>query len=556
MDTVRQTMTPSYPEIADNWERIRSVSVGEEKAFLKTLESGSQLFENAAAQAKSEGKSVVDGATAFCFRDTHGFPFDLTVEMANEAGMTVDEAGFHELMAKQKARAKADNNAKKMGHADQTIYRPFVDNHPTVFTGYTHIEDESAVLGIIKEGQLVDRVAAGDQAQIIVDRTPFYAEAGGQMADRGTLRGASGAADVTDVQKVGKKVWVHFATVTGGELAVGQKLTASVDDAWRHQARQAHSGTHLIHAALRDVLGPTAVQAGSMNRPGYLRFDFQYGDQLTAEQLARIEDIANAAVDSDYKVNTIETSLEEARAMGAMALFGENYGDEVRVVEIGGPFSMELCGGIHVDHSSQIGPIAVLGESSVGSGVRRIEAYTGMDSFRFLSGGKNVVADLAANLKTPSEELPERIDALTAKLKAAEKQIQQLRNQQLLAGVGDLVAKAETIGGVKVVAVQLPEGVAAGDVRTMATDAKARFGTDAAVIFFTASDDGKVPFVAAVTDAAVDKGLKAGALVKAFGEKVGGRGGGKPAMAQGSGSDAAGIAAGLDAVKAMVEANG
>lgn len=556
MDTVRQTMTPSYPEIADNWERIRSVSVGEEKAFLKTLESGSQLFENAAAQAKSEGKSVVDGATAFSLHDTHGFPFDLTVEMANEAGMTVDEAGFHELMAKQKARAKADNNAKKMGHADQTIYRPFVDNHPTVFTGYTHIEDESAVLGIIKEGQLVDRVAAGDQAQIIVDRTPFYAEAGGQMADRGTLRGASGAADVTDVQKVGKKVWVHFATVTGGELAVGQKLTASVDDAWRHQARQAHSGTHLIHAALRDVLGPTAVQAGSMNRPGYLRFDFQYGDQLTAEQLSRIEDIANAAVDSDYKVNTIETSLDEARAMGAMALFGENYGDEVRVVEIGGPFSMELCGGIHVEHSSQIGPIAVLGESSVGSGVRRIEAYTGMDSFRFLSGGKNVVADLAANLKTPSEELPERIDALTAKLKAAEKQIQQMRNQQLLAGVGDLVAKAETIGVIKVVAVQLPEGVSAGDVRTMATDAKARFGTDAAVIFFTASDDGKVPFVAAVTDAAVDKGLKAGELVKAFGEKVGGRGGGKPAMAQGSGSDAAGIAAGLDAVKAMVEANG
>ena len=349
---------------------------------------------------------------------------------------------------------------------------------------------------------------------------------------------------------------MHFATVTGGDIAVGQKLTASVDNVWRHQARQAHSGTHLIHAALRDVLGPTAVQAGSMNRPGYLRFDFQYGEQLTPDQLTRIENIANGAVDSDYKVNTIETTLDEAKEMGAMALFGENYGTNVRVVEIGGPFSMELCGGIHVDHSSQIGPIAVLGESSVGSGVRRIEAYTGMDSFRFLSGGKNVVADLAANLKTPTEELPERIDALTAKLKAAEKQIQQLRNQQLLAGVGDLVAKAETISGTKVVVAQLPEGVAAGDVRTMATDAKARLGSESAVVFFAASDNGKVPFVAAVTEAAVDKGLKAGDLVKAFGEKVGGRGGGKPAMAQGAGSDATGISAGLEAVKAMVEAHG
>ena len=286
-----------------------------------------------------------------------------------------------------------------------------------------------------------------------------------------------------------------------------------------------------------------------MNKPGYLRFDFNYGEQLTEHQLGQIEEIANGAVDSDYQVNTIETSLEEAKAMGAMALFGENYGSEVRVVEIGGPFSMELCGGIHVDHSSQVGPISVLGESSVGSGVRRIEAYTGMDSFRFLSTEKSLVAGLASSLKAPSEELPERIDALTAKLKAAEKQIQQLRAQQLQGQVGELVKKAETIGEVKVLAEQLPEGVAAGDLRTLAMDAKNRLGSGPAVVVFASVDGEKVPFVVAANDAAVDKGIKAGELVKAFGEKVAGRGGGKPAMAQGSGSDAAGIPAGIEAVK-------
>lgn len=553
MDTVRQTMTPSYPEIAENWERIRSVAVGEEKAFLKTLESGSHLFESYAEQAKSSGSSEVPGDVAFALHDTHGFPIDLTLEMAAEAGMQVDTEGFHSLMAEQKARAKADNQAKKLGHADETVYRPFVDNHPTVFTGYTQLEDEASVLGIVSEGTLVERAGEGSVVQVILDTTPFYAESGGQMADRGALQGESFAGTVDDVQKVGKKVWLHTVTVTGGEIHVGQKVQAKVSQKWRHQARQAHSGTHLIHAALREVLGPTAVQAGSLNKPGYLRFDFNYGEQLTEAQMRDIEQIANGAVDTDYAVNTIETTLDEAKAMGAMALFGENYGNKVRVVEIGGPFSMELCGGIHVEHSSQIGPIAILGESSVGSGTRRIEAYTGMDSISYLSKEKNMVSGLATSLKTPSEEIPERIEALTAKLKAAEKQVQQLRNQQLLSRVGELVQSAEDINGIAVVAQELPEGVGAGDLRTIAMDAKARFGDREAVIVFASKDGAKVPFVAAVTDAAVQRGLKAGDLVKRFSEKVGGRGGGKPQMAQGSGSDAAGISAGMDAVKANVQ---
>lgn len=550
MDTVRQTMTPSYPEIAENWERIRSVAVGEEKAFLKTLESGSALFESFSADAKQSGSETLPGDVAFALHDTHGFPIDLTTEMATEAGLTVDTEGFHALMAEQKARAKADNQAKKLGHADETVYRPFVDNNPTVFTGYNQLDDEATIIGLVAEGALVDRAAEGSTVQVILDRTPFYAEAGGQMADRGELQSAHGAGTVEDVQKVGKKVWLHTVQVSGGELAVGTKVTATVSRSWRHQARQAHSGTHLIHAALRQVLGPTAVQAGSLNKPGYLRFDFNYGEQLTDAQIRDIEQIANGAVDSDYTVNTIETSLEEAKKMGAMALFGENYGSTVRVVEIGGPFSMELCGGIHVEHSSQIGPIAVLGESSVGSGVRRIEAYTGMDSFTHLSREKDIVAGLATSMKIQSDELPARVEALTAKLKAAEKQVQQLRNQQLLSQVDQLVDKAEQLGDIAVVAEELPAGVAAGDLRTLALDAKARLASRPAVVVFVSQDGaGKVPFVVAVTDAAIDAGLKAGDLVKTFGEHVGGRGGGKPQMAQGSGSNAAGIAAGLSAVK-------
>ncbi|WP_420099128.1 alanine--tRNA ligase [Corynebacterium sp.] len=555
MDTVRSTMTPSYPEITENWERIRAVAVGEETAFLKTLESGTRLFEDAAAKVRAAGGTELGGDAAFVLHDTHGFPIDLTVEMASESGLTVDKDGFDTRMAEQRARAKADSRAKKQVHADVSVYRSFVDNHPTVFVGYETADAEAHILGLVSGGQLVDRAPEGSEVEVILDRTPFYAEAGGQMADRGTLTGPGGLAQVQDVQKTGRKVSLHRVTVSGGELAVGDTVAAHVDHAWRHAARQAHSGTHLIHAALRDVLGPTAVQAGSMNKPGYLRFDFKYGTQLTDDQLRRIQEISNEAVDTDYTVNTIETSLEEAKAMGAMALFGENYGSQVRVVEIGGPFSMELCGGIHVDHSSQVGPVTILGESSVGSGTRRIEAYTGMDSMRFLAGQNAVAGSLASRLKVSADDLPERFAQISERLQAAEKRINQFRTAELTAKVGDYVLQAVTVGGVRVVAARVADGVAGGDLRTIANDAKARFGAEAAVVLFASADPeaGKVPFIAAVTDAAVARGLSAGDIVKAVGPVVGGRGGGKPAMAQGSGSDVSGVDAAVAAVRPYVE---
>ena len=554
LGTVMDTMEPSYPEIADNRERILRVALAEEKSFLKTLESGTQRFDTAAAAVESAGGKEISGAEAFALHDTYGFPIDLTLEMANEAGLEVDMAGFESAMADQKARAKADNKAKKHGHTDESLYRQWVDEHPTVFTGYEELTSDAKVLGLVRDGEKANSVAAGDEVEVILDQTPMYAEAGGQLADRGVLLAGDTKLDVHDVQKIGKKLWIHKTTVAEGGLDVGADLTAQVDEKWRHGATQAHSATHLIHAALREVLGPTAVQAGSLNRPGYLRFDFNYTDQLTQEQMDQIALITNEAVDADWEVNTVETSLEQAKEMGAMALFGENYGSRVRVVEIGGPFSRELCGGTHVAHSSQIGPVSVLGESSVGSGARRIEAYSGMDAFKHYSKEAALVDEISKAMKAQSGDLPERISALSEKLKAAEKEVAALRKQQLASQAGEFVSNAETVGDFRVVATQLPAGVNGGDLRTIATDIRNRMRDDAAVIVLGSDNDGKLPFIVAATDAAVEKGVKAGDLVKVFGQYVDGRGGGKPDMAQGSGAQAAGAADGFAAVKSELQA--
>ncbi|MDK8625124.1 alanine--tRNA ligase [Corynebacterium appendicis] len=554
MNTIMDTMTPSFPEIADNRERILRVSLAEEKAFLKTLESGTTRFDETAAALKSSGQKTVPGDKAFELHDTYGFPIDLTLEMAAEAGLDVDMDAFHAAMDEQRQRAKADNKAKKHGNVDESLYREWIDGHPTEFVGFTELEHEGKVLGLVRGGEKVGEAAQGDEVEVILDVTPMYAEGGGQLADRGRIVVGDTILDVHDVQKVGnKKLWVHKATVANGGLDVGQTVRAEVDPTWRHGARQAHTATHLIHAALREVLGPTAVQAGSMNKPGYLRFDFNYTDQLTAAQLEEIATITNQAVDADFSVNTFETSLDEAKAMGAMALFGENYGDEVRVVEIGGPFSIELCGGTHVDHSSQIGPVAVLGESSVGSGARRIEAYSGLDSFAYFSKEAAIANALAGEMKAPTEDLPERIAQLTERLRAAEKEIENLRKKELANKTGELVNKAEEVGKFRYLAVKLPDGTNGGDMRTIATDLRGRFGDSAAVIVLAAGDGGKVPFAVAATKAAVDQGVKAGEFVGLFGQCVGGKGGGKPDLAQGSGSDAAGIEAGFAALRDRIE---
>lgn len=554
MNTIMDTMTPSYPEIADNRERILRVAVAEEKAFLKTLESGTKLFDEAVEQLKSTSRAatpkVLSGEKAFELHDTYGFPIDLTLEMAQEAGLDVDMDGFDAAMGEQRRRAKADNQAKKHGHADLSLYREWVDNHPTLFTGYETLESEAKVIGLVRDGEKVSEVQAGDTVEVILDQSPLYAEAGGQTADHGRIFAGETLLEVNDVQKIGKKLWVHKATVTAGGLELGNGVTAAVDEQWRHGAVQAHSATHLIHAALRQVLGPTAVQAGSLNRPGYLRFDFNYTEQLTQEQLDEIALVTNQAVDQHFPVNTIETSLEKAKEMGAMALFGENYGSEVRVVEMGGPFSIELCGGTHVKNTAEIGPVSVLGESSVGSGARRIEAYSGLDAFRFYSKETALVEGVSRELKVQTEDLPERIAQLTEKLKAAEKQIAELHKAQLMSQTAEMISGATNVNGFTLVSVKLPNGVNGGDLRTLASDIKNRLGDAAGVVVLASENEGgKLPFIVGATKPAVERGVKAGDLVKVISGYVDGKGGGKPDMAQGSGANVDGLQAAFNAVR-------
>ncbi len=556
MNTIMDTMSPSFPEIAENRDRILRVAVAEERAFSKTLESGTHRFDEAAETLRSSGAALLTGEQAFELHDTYGFPIDLTVEMAREAGLDVDMDAFNAAMQEQRDRAKADNQAKKHGNRDESLYREWVDDSPTEFVGYDQLSHDARVIGLVRGGKKVTEVAHGDEVEVILDVTPMYAEAGGQMADRGRLVMGETVLNVTDVQRIGKKLWVHKATVQNGGLDLGATLSAEVDPDWRHGARQAHTATHLIHAALRQVLGPTAVQAGSLNKPGYLRFDFNYTDQLSDAQLEEIATITNQAVDADFAVHTLETSLDEAKAMGALALFGENYGDRVRVVEIGGPFSIELCGGTHVDHSSQIGPVAVLGESSVGSGARRIEAYSGLESFRYFNKEAALASGLAAELKTPSDQLPERIAQLMERLRTAEKEIENLHRQQLLHQTADIAGSAEPVGDYILVARQLPDGINTGDLRTLVGDIRGKLAGQPAVIALASAGGKGAAYAVAVTEPAVRTGIKAGDLVKAFGQYVDGKGGGKPELAQGSGANAAGIGAGLEHVRQILSGSG
>ncbi|BBZ75636.1 alanine--tRNA ligase [Mycolicibacterium anyangense] len=565
MATVRDAMGPSYPELVTDFDRINRIAVAEETAFNRTLASGSKLFEEAAESTRKSGKTVLGGSDAFTLHDTYGFPIELTLEMAAEAGLSVDELGFRELMAEQRRRAKADAAARKHAHADLSAFRELVDAGPTEFTGFDELTSQARILGIFVDGKRVPVVShesrvhseAPERIEIVLDRTPLYAESGGQIADAGTISGTgageSAKAAVTDVQKIAKTLWVHRVSVESGEFVEGDTVVAAVDPKWRRGATQGHSGTHMVHAALRQVLGPNAVQAGSLNRPGYLRFDFNSQGALTEEQRNEVEEVANEAVQADFPVNTFTTALEKAKAMGAMAMFGEQYPDEVRVVEIGGPFSLELCGGTHVHNSAQIGPITILGESSVGSGVRRVEAYVGLDSFRHLAKERALMAGLASSLKVPSDEVPARVANLVERLKAAEKELDRARLATARAAAANAAVGAEQVGKVRLVAQRMSAGMTAGDLRSLVGDIKGKVGSDPAVVALIAEgDEGTVPFVVAVNPAAQDAGLRANDLITAIATAVDGRGGGKPDLAQGSGKNASGIDAALAAVRAEI----
>ncbi|RYE74733.1 MAG: alanine--tRNA ligase, partial [Myxococcales bacterium] len=381
---------------------ISGVAYAEEDAFRKTLQSGTQIFDQAADEVKQTGATVLGGSQAFALHDTYGFPIDLTLEMAREQGLTVDEDGFRQLMGEQRARAKADAKAKKGGHADTGVYREILDNNgPTEWLAYETLSTESSVKALLSAGAAVPALREGETGELVLDRTPFYAESGGQIADAGVIEWDGGKVEVIDVQRPVRGLVVHQVRVLEGELAAaGATVHAKVDRDWRTGACQAHSGTHVVHAALREVLGPTALQSGSYNRPGYLRLDYGWTQALDSDQLKEIELAANRALRSDLAVSADFMTLAEARDQGALALFGETYDNtKVRVVEIGGPWSRELCGGTHVQRSSQIGTVVLTSDSSVGSGNRRVEALVGLEGFDYLARERDLVGQLTGLLK-------------------------------------------------------------------------------------------------------------------------------------------------------------
>lgn len=552
-EVVRDEMSPTYPELTTDFERISAVVEAEEEAFRATLSSGTRIFDTAVADTRSSGALVLPGDKAFQLHDTYGFPIDLTLEMAAEQGLSVDQDRFTALMQEQRSRAKADAAKHKVGHGDGTIYRAVLDTHGTTdFLGYTELVAEGTVVGLVVDGQSVPAAPEGSSVEVVLDRTPFYAESGGQQADRGVLRSGSFEVRVDDVQSPVAGLRVHRGVVTAGTATLDSSVIAEVDVARRAAISRAHTGTHLVHAGVRGALGTSAAQAGSLNAPGRLRFDFTSpSGAVSPTQLAEVEGEINAVLQENREIATYETSMDEAKRLGAMMLFGEKYGDRVRVVDMG-DYSRELCGGTHVGRTGEIGLIKVLSEGSIGSGVRRVEALVGLDAFDYMSKEHLLVASLAEQLKAKPEDLPERINGLVERLRDAERDLEKHRAEAVLASAGSLAAQAEDLGGVSLVAVEAPAGLGGNDLRNLASDVRGRLGSAPGVVALFSSDGDKVAFVVATTAAARDRGLAAGKLIPTFAPAVGGRGGGKPDLAQGGGTDPAGVGAAIQQLREAV----
>jgi alanyl-tRNA synthetase len=553
-DVVITTMGEQYPELISDRRRIETVAVAEEAAFLKTLKAGTNILDTAVTETKSAGGSVLSGDKAFLLHDTWGFPIDLTLEMASEQGLSVDEDGFRRLMKEQRDRAKADARAKKTGHADLSAYREVADRSgSTEFTGYTQNQNEASVVGLLVDGVPSPAATEGDEVEVVLDRTPFYAEGGGQLADTGRIRADNGAViEIRDVQQPVPGVSVHKGVVQVGEVTVGAAVLAQIDLVRRRAIARAHSATHLTHQALRDALGPTAAQAGSENAPGRFRFDFGSPAAVPGTVLTDVEQKINEVLARELDVTAEILPIAEAKKQGAIAEFGEKYGERVRVVTIG-DFSKELCGGTHVHNTAQLGLVKLLGESSIGSGVRRVEALVGVDAYRFLAREHTVVSRLTDLVKGRPEELPDKIAGMLAKLKDAEKEIERFRAEKVLQAAAGLADGATDIKGVALVTGTVPEGTGADDLRRLVLDVRQRIGggRPAVVALFTVAN-GRPLTVVATNEAARERGVKAGELVRTAAKTLGGGGGGKDDVAQGGGQNPAAIPAAVDAVERLV----
>ena len=547
----KDAMSESYPELEADADQILQVAGEEEAAFRRTLAAGTQIFDLAASTA-SKGNRIVSGEDAFALHDTYGFPIDLTLEMASEQGLAVDEAEFRRLMQEQRDRARADARSKKTGHVDAAVYHGILDENggPTRFLGYTESAAEGRIVALLVDGVPVPAATAPAEVDVILDQTPFWAEMGGQLADRGTIGvEGGGLVRVDDVQAPVKGLHVHRGTVSEGTIAVGERAFSQIDVDRRGQIARSHTSTHMIHKVLHEFLGEQATQAGSENSPSRLRFDFRHGQQVPADVVAGIEGRVNDRLRENLEVTDEVMDLEEARAAGAMALFGEKYGKRVRVVSIGGDWSKELCAGTHVGETGEIGLVSILGESSIGSGVRRVDALVGEGAYAYGAKEHALVSQLAGIVGARPDDLPERIDAVLARLKSAEKEIAALRREKLSAGVGDILGGRRRVGRFDVYWAGLGEVASGDDVRTVATDVRGRIDdSDPAVVVVGGTVNGRPSVVVATTSAARQAGARAGRLVASFSKTLGGGGGGRDDIAQGGGQDPSRL---LEALKTL-----
>ena len=547
-------MAPQYPELISNQDRILEVTVAEEESFIQTLKSGTSIFDLAANELKSNKVKSLPADTAFKLHDTYGFPFDLTLEMAREKGLEVDENGFRKLMKEQKERAQADARTKKSGHTDLTLYKNIMDkNGATQFVGYDNNQSESKLTGILVEGKSVSEAGNGAEVEITLNRTPFYAEGGGQIADGGFIKLANGAViEVEDVQTPVPGLIVHRGRLISGAIKIGEDVIAQIDQERRTAISRAHTATHMVHKAFREALGETATQAGSENSPGRFRFDFPATSAVPQSVLNDVESRVNELLISDLEVNAEVMTQDKAKSLGAMALFGEKYGDQVRVVSVG-DWAKELCGGTHVGRSGELGVIKLMSESSIGSGVRRVEALVGVDAYKFLVKEHMILNSLTQIIKgARSEEIPERVNDLIDKMKVLEKELSGVRVATAMNMTTSLISDAVKIGSAKIVSAAMAPGLSAEELRTVALKIKNEIGNG--VVVLTSLTGEKIILIVAVSNDLIKLGVKAGDLVKAGSTTLGGGGGGKDDFAQGGGVNIAKLSSALSEISNLITA--
>lgn len=546
VDVVTEIMKEAYPELDEKRDFIKEVIKLEEERFLVTLNEGIKRVDEIIKKIKKQDGDAISGQDAFMLYDTYGFPLDLTEDIAEENRLTVDKDGFEVMMEEQRNRAREAKKGENVFAEARIISGLLNGTEPTVFTGYKNTEEESVVLAIIKDGLL--REDSSDQdIMVITAATPFYAESGGQVADIGIIEGPRGILTVKDVQKIGDWI-IHFGSLNGS-LAKGEKVDLKIDSAARMNTAKNHTATHLLHKALRLTLGEHAQQKGSLVEPDRMRFDFSHLSSLSESELNRIEEIVNEAVWDMYEVSTQAASLDEAKGLGAMALFGEKYGEEVRIVQIE-DFSLELCGGTHVDNTAQIGLFKILNEGSIGSGLRRIEAVTGQNAIDHYKQAEMQVKNVASTLKTVPADIGTRVDALLKGLKEKEKEIEALKMQFSQLSGGDLIEKAYKINDANILIEIVPQ-MDANLLRKNAEMLKDKLGT-ALVLLGTVSDD-RVLLVCFASKDLVARGLHAGNIIAAAAKAAGGGGGGRPDMAQAGAKDPEKLADALDRAREMVK---